>query len=51
MSALSTVFNTAITYIKAYVNLLNQNWLTQTFLFLVVLDIIITSILFVRGSK
>ncbi len=51
MSALTTVFNAAITYIKAYVNMLNDHWLTQTFLFLVILDIIITSIIFIRGSK
>lgn len=51
MGSLSSVFSAALTYIKAYVNMLNEHWITQCFLYLVLLDIIVTSIIYIRGSK
>lgn len=51
MSQLIQIFNFIVTCIQGYINALSQNWLSSTFLYLLVLNIIVTTILIVRGHK
>lgn len=51
MSQLIQIFDFVATCIQAYINTMLSNWLSSCFIFLLVLNIVVTTILLVRGSK
>lgn len=51
MNDLVSVFDFAIDLIRQYIALLNSNWLTQIFLYLIVLSLVVSTILLMRGGK
>lgn len=51
MNDLVSVFDFAVDLIRQYISLLNSNWLTQIFLYLIVLSLVVSTILLMRGGK
>lgn len=51
MSQLVQIFSFVATTLQSFLNTMMSNWLSSTILYLVVLDIVVSVILIVRGTK
>lgn len=51
MSQLADIFGFVATCIQGYLNVMLSNWLSSCIIFLLVLNVVVTTVLVIRGSK
>lgn len=51
MDDLVSVFDFCVDLIRQYILMLNSHWLTQIILYLIVLSLVVSTILIMRGGK